>query len=171
MGINLSPGEQVVFEGHPSWRAILDFYVKGIAITGVLTALVAFGGNVFGDGASGGLIVLILIVGATITVVAGFFKRVATRYTITSKRLHIKHGIISREVQETRLTRVQDVSYNQSVIHRLLRIGDVDFDTASNDPTDFVFAGVADPAGVVEDVYQATEITEGGGSDDLGEAR
>ena len=27
----LHPGEQVLYEGHPSWRAILDFYLKGIA--------------------------------------------------------------------------------------------------------------------------------------------
>lgn len=150
-----------MFEGHPSWRAILDFYIKGIILTGILTALVVLIGNLFGDGASGGLIALILIVGATVTVIAGFIKRVATRYTITSKRLNIKHGIVSREVQETRLTRVQDVTYNQSVLQRMLGIGDVDFDTAANDPTDFVFAGVADPAGVVQDVYQATEISEG----------
>ena len=27
--LNLSPGEQVIFQGHPSWRAILGFYLKG----------------------------------------------------------------------------------------------------------------------------------------------
>jgi hypothetical protein len=54
------------------------------------------------------------------------------------------------------------VSYSQSVLQRLLGIGDVDFDTASNDPTDFVFAGVGDPGGVVESVHKVT------GSDDTG---
>ena len=29
----LHPGERVLYEGHPSWRAILDFYLKGIAAT------------------------------------------------------------------------------------------------------------------------------------------
>ena len=24
-------GEQVVFEGHPSWRALLSFYIGGVA--------------------------------------------------------------------------------------------------------------------------------------------
>ncbi len=40
-GLNLSPGEQVIFEGHPSWRAILGFYLKGIlvaAIVGVISS-------------------------------------------------------------------------------------------------------------------------------------
>ncbi len=43
LALNLSPGEQVIFEGHPSWRAILGFYLKGIlvaAIVGVIAKLV-----------------------------------------------------------------------------------------------------------------------------------
>ena len=76
----------------------------------------------------------------------GFVKRVATTYTITDRRLNIKRGIISREVQETRLERVQNVNYKQSVYQRVMQIGDVDFDTAAGDDYNFVFAGVADPA-------------------------
>ena len=30
--MDLHPGEQVVFEGHPSWRGVLSFYVKGLGI-------------------------------------------------------------------------------------------------------------------------------------------
>ena len=32
VSLNLSSGEQVIFEGHPSWRAILGFYLKGIVV-------------------------------------------------------------------------------------------------------------------------------------------
>ena len=28
---DLHPGEEVVFEGHPSWRGLLSFYLGGIA--------------------------------------------------------------------------------------------------------------------------------------------
>lgn len=162
MAFNLGPGEQIVFEGHPSWRAILDFYIKGIAVTAVLVALVVLYGKTIGDEVSESTVAIVLIVGAAVTALAGFLRRVSTSYTITNRRLHIKHGIVSREVQETRLNRVQDVSYSQSVLQRLLHIGDVDFDTASNDPTDFVFAGVGDPGGVVEAVHRVT------GSEDTG---
>jgi uncharacterized membrane protein YdbT with pleckstrin-like domain len=163
VAFNLGPGEQVVFEGHPSWRSIIDFYLKGAAITGVLVALVVIWGKTIGDGVSGGWVTAVLLVGVGITAIAGFLRRVSTRYTITNRRLHIKHGIVSREVQETRLTRVQDVQYSQSLIQRLLQIGDVDFDTASNDPTDFVFAGVAKPGGVVQAVHEATDDEDDAG--------
>ncbi|MGB2850085.1 MAG: PH domain-containing protein [Solirubrobacterales bacterium] len=156
MSFNLGPGEQFVFEGHPSWRSILDFYAKGALATGVLAALVALWGKVIGDGVNEGLVTVVILVGAAIVALAGLLKRVATRYSITNKRLHIKRGIVSRVVQETRLSRVQDVSYSQSLLQRLLQIGDVDFDTASNDSNTFVFTGVADPGEIVEAVHTAT---------------
>ncbi len=164
MAFNLGPGEQIVFEGHPSWRAILDYYLKGAVATALVAAVVWLFGKTIGDSVNGGLVVGVLIVGAAITVLSGFLKRVSTNYTITTKRLHIKHGIVSREVQETRLNRVQDVSYSQSVFQRILQIGHVDFDTASSDgPTDFVFAGVANPGEIVEAVHKATRPTDESG--------
>lgn len=164
MALNLSPGERVIFQGHPSWRAILGFYLKGIlvaAIVGVIAKLFDAGsGTVF-------LIVLVII---ALTVLVGFLKRVATTYTITDRRLNIKRGIVSREIQETRLERVQNVNYRQSVYQRLMQIGDVDFDTAAGDDYNFIFAGVADPGDVVHRVDQATGASAAG-SHGLGEAQ
>jgi uncharacterized membrane protein YdbT with pleckstrin-like domain len=162
--LHLSPDEQVIFEGHPSWRAIIGFYLKGILVAAIvgLVAKIA--------GAGGGTVFLVVLVVIGLTVLIGFVKRVATTYTITNRRLNIKRGIFSREVQETRLERVQNVNYQQSVYQRLVQIGDVDFDTAASDDYNFIFAGVADPAEVVHRVDQATG-TAAGGSHGLGEAR
>jgi uncharacterized membrane protein YdbT with pleckstrin-like domain len=152
----LGPGERVLFEGHPSWRSILDFYVKGIAATAVICFLVAIATGVIGDETNKGLVVLLAIAGVGITVLVGFVKRVATSYTITNRRLHIKRGIVSRTIQETRLERVQNVNTSQGVLQRILQIGDVDFDTAAGDDYNFIFSGVAEPQDVVEKVDEAT---------------
>jgi uncharacterized membrane protein YdbT with pleckstrin-like domain len=164
MGINLSPGERVIFEGHPSWRAILGFYLKGIALA-ALAGLVA---KLFGT--DGGTVFLVVLAAIGLTVLVGFVKRVATTYTITDRRLNIKRGIVSREVQETRLERVQNVNYRQSVYQRIMQIGDVDFDTAATDDYNFVFAGVADPEIVVHRVDEATGVASAG-THGLGEAQ
>jgi len=156
MAPKLHAGEQVLYEGHPSWRAILDFYIKGIAATAVITLLVALGTNLFGDETDAGLVTIVALIGVVITILAGFIKRVATSYTITNRRLHIKRGIVSRTIQETRLERVQNVNYNQSITQRMLQVGDVDFDTAAGDDYNFVFSGVSEPADVVHMVDQAT---------------
>ena len=163
MSINLHPGERVLFEGHPSWRAILGFYLKGLLIAvilGVIAKLASGSGTAF----------LVILVVLAITVLVGFVKRVATTYTITDRRLNIKRGIVSKEVQETRLERVQNVNYRQSVYQRLMQIGDVDFDTAASDDYNFVFVGVADPGEVVHAVDQATGAGAAG-AHGLGEAQ
>lgn len=165
MGFNLSPGERMIFEGHPSWRAILGFYLKGVLVA-ALAAVVA---RLLDRG--GGTVFLVVLAVIGITVLAGFVKRVATTYTITDRRLNIKRGIVSREIQETRLERVQNVSYRQSVYQRIMQIGDVDFDTAAmDDGNDFVFSGVANPEGVVYAVDRATSASSAG-RHGLGESR
>jgi uncharacterized membrane protein YdbT with pleckstrin-like domain len=163
VSLNLSPGEQVIFEGHPSWRAILGFYLKGLAVAAVL----GFVANLVWGGGAAFLVILALL---ALTVLVGFVKRVATTYTITNRRLNIKRGIIAKEVQETRLERVQNVNYRQSVYQRLMQIGDVDFDTAATDDYNFVFSGVADPGEVVHAVDQATGVASAG-THGLGEAQ
>ena len=150
----------MLFEGHPSWRSIMDFYLKGLAATAVLCFLVAVGTEI-ADERKDGVVVLIAVVGVGVTVLAGFVKRVATSYTITNRRLHIKKGIVSRTIQETRLERVQNVNVTQGVIQRIFQIGDVDFDTAAGDDYNFTFAGVAEPADVVEKVDEATRSLQG----------
>jgi uncharacterized membrane protein YdbT with pleckstrin-like domain len=160
----LHPGEKVIFEGHPSWRSILDFYLKGFLLTALVCLAVA-GVTAVTDDVNSGLVAIVAVVGVALTILVGFIKRVATSYTITDRRLHIKRGIVSREVQETRLERVQNVNYRQGVFQRMLQIGDVDFDTAAGDDYNFVFTGVAEPADVVHIVDQATH----GGTTTLGE--
>jgi uncharacterized membrane protein YdbT with pleckstrin-like domain len=164
MTINLSPGEQLIFQGHPSWRAILGFYLKGILVAAIIGVIA----KLLGSGSS--TVFLIVLVVIALTVLIGFVKRVATTYTITNRRLNIKRGIISREIQETRLERVQNVNYRQSVYQRIMQIGDVDFDTAATDGSGFVFAGVANPEGVVHRVDQATGV-HAAGQHGLGEAQ
>jgi uncharacterized membrane protein YdbT with pleckstrin-like domain len=145
-----------MFQGHPSWRAILSFYIKGLLGVLVIAFLVGLVTNIANGSTDTGLVILIAVVGVAAVVLAGFIKRVTTHYTITTRRLHIQRGIISRDIQETRFERVQNVNYSQSPLERLLRVGDVDFDTAAGDDYNFIFFGVANPADVVEQVDRAT---------------
>jgi uncharacterized membrane protein YdbT with pleckstrin-like domain len=153
--VDLQAGENVIYQGHPSWRAILGFYLKGAlvgAAAGVLAGLIK---------SSTSLAVVTFIVILAVTILVGFIKRVATIYTITDRRLNIKIGIVSRKVQETRLQRVQNVNYNQCVYERIMQIGDVEFTTAGTDESNFVFAGVAQPEQVVQQVEHATPVLSG----------
>jgi uncharacterized membrane protein YdbT with pleckstrin-like domain len=146
--MDLHQGEEIVYEGHPSWRGVLGFYIKGVLVVVVVAAIVFFA--VSHAAGIGALVALVAIV-----VLAGFVKRMATSYIITTERLHIRRGILSKRVQQTSIDRVQNVNTHQSLLDRLLRVGKVDFDTAGTDDSDFVFADVGGPDRVVTAVDDA----------------
>ena len=155
--MDLHPGEELVFEGHPSWRAVLRFYVIGVILVGVAAAI---GALVSGTG----IAILAGGVALAILVLVGLIKRASTRYVITTERLHIRRGLLAKKTQETRVERVQNVNTQQSFFERVLQVGTVDFDTAGTDDSEFRFVGVANPAEVVRAVDRAQRsISAAGG--------
>lgn len=146
--MDLESGEQIIFEGHPSWRSILGFYLKGLLVVAVAVVVAVLVSEVGVAVAVGlGLLAILLVV--------GYVKRLFTTYTISNHRLHIRRGIVARSEQQAQISRVQNVNTKQSVLERLLQVGTVDFDTAAGDDYQFAFAGVADPGEVVEAVHRA----------------
>src|SRR5690349_17679651 len=127
--MDLHPGERIVFEGHPSWRALLSFYLSAIAAAIVVAVVVALVAS-----AVVGILVAIVLIAAV--VVVGLVRRMATLYLVTSQRLSIRRGVFSKRVQ-------------QSLIDRVLRVGTIDFDTAGTDDSEFRFVGIAAPDVVV----------------------
>ena len=146
--MDLQPGEQVVFEGHPSWRALLGFYAGGIAAALGIAVVIGLVSSVW----------LALLAGAVLVagvLAYGLFKRQATTYMVSSQRLYIRRGMLSKRIQQTRIDRVQNVNTEQSLRDRLLRVGTVDFDTAGSDDSEFRFVGIAEPGEIVRAVDRA----------------
>ena len=66
-------------------------------------------------------------------------------YVITDEQLYVKHGLISRDVTAIRLERVQNTSYEQTILERFLSFGDVRVFTAGTDTEDVTFRSVPNP--------------------------
>jgi uncharacterized membrane protein YdbT with pleckstrin-like domain len=145
-------GEQVLFHGHPSWRSILGLYVKGWLAALAAAILVAAVTDIANGHINVALVVLAIVISLAIVVLVGFVRRKRTLYTITTQRLTIRTGLFARDVQETRLDRIQNVNSRQSMLERVLRVGTVDFDTAAGAEYNFAFRGLADPHEVVRTV-------------------
>src|SRR5436309_3005919 len=79
-GMELHSGEHVIYEGHPSWRSILSFYLMGVVVVAVAVAIGAVSGNTgIGLGAAAVILLVVLII--------GWLRRITTRYPITNRRL------------------------------------------------------------------------------------
>ena len=149
--MDLHPQEEIVFEGHPSWRGVLSFYVYGIGAVVILGALL-------GLVVSSAVGSIVAVVGILAVVAIGFLKRIATHYVVTTQRLRIRRGILAKKIQQTRIDRVQNVNTEQAFVDRVLRVGTVDFDTAGTDDSDFTFRGIANPDEVVAAVDRAQRL-------------
>jgi uncharacterized membrane protein YdbT with pleckstrin-like domain len=149
--MDTDPNEQVIYEGRPSWRSILGFYLAGLLIVAV-AAVAAHLAAGTGIAVAAAAVVFVLLLAL------GWLKRIATRYAITDRRLRIQRGIVARNVEEARLERVQNVNVRQSILERILQVGTIDFDTASNRADDtFQFRGIAQPEKIVGLVDRAHE--------------
>jgi uncharacterized membrane protein YdbT with pleckstrin-like domain len=149
--MELRANENELYAGRPSWRALMSFYTGGIGLAVVVIVVV---GVLIGEW---GPAVIAAVAIAALTLLIGYFRRVSTKYLITNQRLRISRGIVRRSVQETRLERVQNVNYNQSVLDRMFGVGTVDFDTAGTDDSEFRFDWVNNPEQVVRAVDHAIE--------------
>ena len=136
---------------------MIDLHLKGLliavivgAVVGVVSALSHHPHHV----RVGWVVAAVLIVLA-VTFLIGLVRRLATTYTISSHRLTISLGLLSKEQHETRIDRVQNVNTSQSLLERMLGIGTVDFDTAGSAGFDFAFRGVTEPQSIVRTINEA----------------
>ncbi|MBZ6495294.1 PH domain-containing protein [Natrinema longum] len=140
---HIGDDESIVWESrpHPITMGTRLPVGIGIALAGLLVA---------GWSGTGGVGLLTIL--GVLTTVAGtslaFARYLAwtnTRYVITSTELYKKRGIVSRDVTQFRLERVQNTSLRQTGIGRLLGYGDLTVYTAGSGDPELTFERVPKP--------------------------
>ena len=156
--MKLLEGEELIWEGHPTWRSILSFYIKWTVLVLVPLAVIVIA-NVAGTDWPVWVGVAAFAAGFAVVLLAGWLRRVFIRYRITTKHLLIRTGILSRNEASTSLDRVQNIRVVQSPIERMLRTGSVEFDTASGEAADaeLRFVGIDHPRDLRDRILGAIE--------------
>lgn len=153
--MDVEPGETILFHGHPSWLSLLGFHLRGLILALAAGVAAGLATRIAAGHVEIGWVVLAVLVVFAVLAAIGQLRRMQTTYAITSRRLIIERGLLSRELHQTRLERIQNVGAHQSLGERTLGIGTVEFDTAADAGYDFAFAAVADPRGIVQIVDRA----------------
>jgi uncharacterized membrane protein YdbT with pleckstrin-like domain len=76
------------------------------------------------------------------------YRRYAWRYTVDAERIESTHGLIARSVRSIRVRDLRNINVRQSLMQRLLNVGDVEFSSAGGDEIEVTFFGVPDPIGL-----------------------
>ncbi|RQG93264.1 PH domain-containing protein [Natrarchaeobius halalkaliphilus] len=140
---HLGDDEEIVWESRPHPIELGVAFPVAVVLVVLGLGVTAWGlsderGVVTGVG-----IVLVLGGGATAAVRYLFWTN--TRYVITSSELYKKRGVISRDVTQFRLERVQNTSLSQSVLGRTLGYGDLTVYTAGSGDPELTFEHVPRP--------------------------
>jgi uncharacterized membrane protein YdbT with pleckstrin-like domain len=148
--MDLHADEHILYSRSPSWRGQFGAHLLALVVGIVLGAVVLLAVDPDWIGIAVG--VAIAVAGTAYLWVV----RSRTKHIITSLRLRVREGFVSKEVQETRLDRIQNVTTNQTVMQRLLRIGTVDYDTSGDDDgSRFRMESVPNPDALVRLVDRA----------------
>ena len=140
----LTDEERVIWTGRPSWKGRMAIVVPG--------ALVALAVLVVGiwAGLSATTAAIVTIAVALVTVVWALLETIRWKYTITNRRVFVRHGLISVQEQTARLERVQDVTLRQTLFDRIFGVGRLDIDTAGSEGGALEFKALTEPTHVRE---------------------
>ena len=75
-----------------------------------------------------------------------------TLYTVTTQRVMIERGLVSKSLSEIDLRYIDDSQFHQSVLHRLLGIGNVTLISSDKSTPVFTLHGVPDPRSLRETI-------------------
>ena len=120
-----------------------------IVVPGVLVALLVLVVGIWA-GLSAATAVIIAVVVALVTVVWALLETIRWKYTITNRRVFVRHGLVSVQEQTARLERVQDVTLRQTLFDRIFGVGRLAIDTAGSEGGALEFKALTEPTHVRE---------------------
>ncbi|MEO6334549.1 MAG: PH domain-containing protein [Pyrinomonadaceae bacterium] len=92
-------------------------------------------------------VVTSVVLGMALLLIPLYFhlRKKTIRYTLTDTTIEIDRGLISRTTQNIPLRRIQDVTVSATMMQRMLGLGDVIIDNASEDGGKVVLDGIDSP--------------------------
>jgi uncharacterized membrane protein YdbT with pleckstrin-like domain len=143
---NLVAGEKVMYRPHLHWviyitavLALLFFIVAGLALTaGKNTTVIAW----------------LFFVLAPLPLIRPYLLCRFSEFAVTDKRVLVKTGILNRHTLETLLTKVENISVDQSLWGRMFNYGTIT--VTGTGGTKEQFAGIAAPLEFRKQIQAAT---------------
>lgn len=122
--------EELRIELRPAWRSYWKWY---LAIT---TCLIFFADS---EQQEVGILISIIVI---VTVVILRFRYL---FTVTSRRVISRVGLIARNTNEIEIRHTREYKVKQGIIERLLNYGDIEISSAASAGTEVVFYSVIAP--------------------------
>ena len=131
---DLAPNESVIFVLRPTLIFVMVRYIVAILILLATAALMGLMHSAKPDWFTGGVSFVIIFVVGIVAFAPPVYKHLLRRrevYTLTNHKLEMRYGLLSKTVRNIPLSKIQDVTVTASFWQRLISIGDIEIDSAS----------------------------------------
>lgn len=139
--------ESMDYRSHPAWRNQW-WRIASIALLPVIFVLAfIWGERYFSEVYLRGVLVLVVaLFGYLLATI--LYHRYLWRFTINTDNIESCRGLIGRKVRSIRLQDLRNINVNQTLMQRILGVGDVEFSSSAGSDVEVVFFGVSDPMAI-----------------------
>ena len=123
MALELTEDESIVLDFHPHWTTLLKSILLLILTVAVTAAVIFFVPDWDAQAQVRLGVAVVGLVVALVTSLVPFLRWFTTRYVLTTHRLVIRIGILSRSGRDVPLGRVNDAQFSHNLIQRILGTG------------------------------------------------
>jgi uncharacterized membrane protein YdbT with pleckstrin-like domain len=137
--VTLTSDERIIWKGHPSIWLVSWMITISVGIIGLGVIAFLLFENILR------LLAIIPIAIGIVFIVRAYLSHWSVYYILTTEEVYKKTGLLSRSVINIRLDRIQNTSFTQSFIERLMKYGTIEIDTAGTGGTELVLYAVPKP--------------------------
>ena len=147
----LTEDESIVRQFHPHWRVLL--LPAGWTLVAVAAVVV---GVLKLDGAAMWAVIAASALAWLLLVTRPVVRWLTTQYVLTTERIVVRHGLVARTGREIPLENINDVSFSQSIVERMLGYGDVLIESAGETGQSRL-GDIPDPEAFQSELYRIRE--------------
>jgi membrane protein YdbS with pleckstrin-like domain len=150
---------KVVYDGSPSWKAYLGYYVIGALVSVLAPVIFNWVGRKVDASTSGRILFVAIPIAAAVIYFFGlYFYRKSIRFRVTTTNIETERGILSKKIDVLELWRCRDVRYKQNLIDRMLGIAHVEIFTTDQTTPNLEIVGLPASRQVFEQIRDNIEI-------------
>jgi uncharacterized membrane protein YdbT with pleckstrin-like domain len=130
----LAKGEKVERDLHPHWLTVVVPTIFGLLLAAACVFIVIQTPDDETGNRIQWIAVAVLVLVAIPAVVVPYLRWRTTHYVITSHRVMVRRGILTKQGKDITLSKITDVSFQQSLLDRMIRAGSLHIESAGDSP-------------------------------------
>lgn len=149
----LAEHETLIFDKRPHWVAMIPATFWALV---TIVATIFLLGWLDDPEWAKWVILLVAAVALIVLTIHPFLQWLYTNFVLTTDRLITRSGVIAKQSKEIPLERINDVTFTQSIIERMIGAGDLMLESAGERGQTRI-TNVRDPEGTQLTIYKETE--------------